>query len=265
MLSVHARTGAGGGWTDGDYFHAPGRDALIYYTLGDWPELASLELRPPCWTRWPLDQACHLKRSEVRRGIFAYVPAPWCCAGDEKEKEAVFFVASPVNVADRIHEMRMGIFMTNDGYVVEPCLTYRIGTEDWAEPDATVMLKPGERCTFQVCLAVYQGVTEAEVRALGKPDVRPELLVRKALTLRTEGERGVLGGEIVCAGKGTLSVRVAGEPGDAKPIRTLEMSPGLNKVEVPVEANMKPEALQAEFAGRVERRLLPISKLQQAP
>jgi hypothetical protein len=264
MMSVHARTGAGGGWSDGDYFFAPGRDAQIYYTSGDWPELASLELRPPCWTRWPLDAACRLKLGEKSRGIFAYLPAPWSCVGDEKEKETLFFVADPANVADRLQEMRMGIFMTNHGYVVEPCLTYRIGAESWTEPESTVMLKPGERCTFQVFLTMYQGVAESEIRALGKPDVLPECLIRKPLQIRTDGDRCALRGEVVCAGRGRLVVRAAGASAEAQPLRTVEMSIGSNPVDIALDAGMKPDGLRVEFIGRAGQRPVVVSKASTA-
>jgi len=229
MLSAHSRVAVGGGWTDGDYFHAPGRDAHLYYTFGKWPELVRQGIIAPCWVRWPFEPAARLKRTEERKGVFVYVPASWCCVGDPKEKECLFFVASPVNLAGRKRVMRMGIFMTNDGYVVEPCLTYRIGAMSWAEPEATVMLKPGEKCEFTLSMVAYAGLEEDDVRHLYGDAVLPDcLLPNRFFFLNFDRGSGKLSlwAKIISAGRGVLTFNVVEADGTRRQPIKMPMSPG---------------------------------------
>lgn len=258
MLSVHSRVAAGGGWTDGDYFHAPGRDAHLYYTFGRWPELESQGIVPPCWVRWPFEPAMRLKKSKEARGVFAYVPASWCCVGDPKEKECLFFVAGPVIVAGRERVMRMGIFMTNDAYVVEPCLTYRIGAKSWSEPEATVMLKPGEKCEFTLCLVAYAGLTEEQVRRLGKDDVTADCLLTAPLRQETQGGGTVVRGEITSAGLGRLELTLVRGDGSRKRVAVVPVAPGKTEIKASVGTMPEGGTIEAEFSARGVRRALRV-------
>lgn len=260
MLSVHSRTGIGGGHSDGDYFYAPGHDAQIYYMHGQWEELKSVAVKPPFWTRWPLDAACRLRVSKEPRRIFAFLPAPWCCVGDDKEKECLFFVSSPVNVAGRIREMRMGIFMTNGGYVVEPCPTYRISAESWDEPEATLMLKPGERCTFTLCLVAYGGITEQHVRGLGKNDVLPDCLITQPLRVHQEDGKTLVRGTVVSPGKANLTVNITTSAGAKKQERSVDLSVGRNEIKLEIEAPAEGDMISAAIIARGVRQAIAVSQ-----
>jgi hypothetical protein len=199
----HART-AIGGYDRGDYVYAPGSRCFLYRMNDD--ELADRGLRPPCWAPWPLQRVVEFDPGEATRSAFVFVPATWCAAGDDKSGEVLFFIAGPVNHAGRPAEMKMGLFMTNAQYLLEPSLTYSIvgSAEEWSAPGATVSLEPGQRSSFVVYLAAYQGIArEAVTRAAA---VHAECVVLRPPALTDRGPPR-FSGEIAVPGEGFLEIR----------------------------------------------------------
>lgn len=226
MLAVHGRIGVGGGWDRGDYFWAPGDSCRLYYT--NWPSVLRLCPEPPCWLRWPLKEATDYLPSKERRHIFVYVPSDWCAVGDEKYREVVLFVASPVRIGEVTDRMRMGMFMTTEGYVVEPSLTYCGGPEGWTTPGGTVSLGPGERCKFVLYMAAYLGISRKQIEAL--EDAKPSFLVLERPEIKREGSFAVLKGRIAVPGAGRLVLEEGG-----RTVMEKELSPGEIRVEGMVE------------------------------
>lgn len=202
MLAAHGRMGIGGGWSEGDYFYAPGDSCRLYYT--NWPSIIERGVEAPCWMDWPLKEVTDYQPSDQGYHIFVYLPSDWSVLGDERFKETVFFVSSPVRVGTEVRQMRMGMFMTTGGYVIEPSLTYNGGKEGWDAPDGTVTLKPGEVCSFTLTMAAYQGMSRKEVE--GRKDVRPDVVVLEKPEIRVQGRDLVLSGRIASAGSGMIVV-----------------------------------------------------------
>lgn len=199
----HART-AIGGRDRGDYVYAPGSRCFLYYMNDD--VLAARGLKPPCWAPWPLRRVVEFDPGEAAHNAFVFVPANWCAAGDDRSGVVLFFIAGPVNHAGRPAEMKMGLYMTNAQYLLEPSLTCSIvgSAEEWSVRGATVSLEPGQRSSFVVYLAVYQGITrEAVTRAVA---VHAECVVLRPPVLT---DRGPLrfSGEIAVPGDGLLEIR----------------------------------------------------------
>ncbi|RKY59245.1 MAG: hypothetical protein DRP94_04135 [Candidatus Latescibacterota bacterium] len=227
MLAVHGRIGVGGGWDQGDYFYAPGDSCRLYYT--NWPSVLERGVEPPCWLEWPLKEATDYRPLDSNYHIFVYVPADWCAVGDEKYKEAVFFVASPVRIGKGTGQMKMGIFMTTNGYVVEPSLTYCGGPEGWTTPGGTVSLGPGETCEFKLYMAAYLGIDRGQVEGL--KEARPSFLVLERPEIRRRGEIVTLKGRIALPGFGKLAL----EHG-RKVLYERDVGPGVVEVEEEVRA-----------------------------
>jgi len=161
-------------------------------------------MQPPCWIDWPVKEATDYPVSDQSRHIFVYLPSDWSVVGDKKYKESLFFVSSPIQVGEETRQMRMGMFMTTRGCVIEPSLTYYGGEKGWDAPDGTVTLKPGEVCSFTLNMTAYHGVSRKEIEAL--KDVRPNVLVLEPPKVRTEGDDLILSGRIASAGSGTIVV-----------------------------------------------------------
>lgn len=204
MLTAHSRMGVGGAADEGDYFYAPGDSCRLYYT--NWPSVLKPGVEPPCWIKWPVKEATDWLRTDKNYHIFVYLPSDWSGVGDEKFKESVFFVSSPIRLGKKTRQMRMGMFMVSSApdYVMEPSLTYYGGEKGWDAPDGTVTLKPGEVCSFTLNMTAYQGVSRKTIEGL--KEVRPNLLVLEPLKVRTEGDDLILSGRIAVAGSGTLTV-----------------------------------------------------------
>ena len=202
MLAAHGRMGIGGSADEGDYFYAPGDSCRLYYT--NWPSVLKPGVEPPCWIGWPLKEAMDFPVCDQSRHIFVYLPSDWSVVGDEKFKESLFFVSSPIQVGKETRQMRMGMFMTTGGCVIEPSLTYYGGKKGWDAPDGTLTLQPGEVCSFTMTMTAYQGVSRKEIEAL--EDVRPNVLVLEPPKVRTEGDDLILSGRMAVAGSGTLVV-----------------------------------------------------------
>ncbi|MDD5599640.1 MAG: hypothetical protein PHV82_16970 [Victivallaceae bacterium] len=218
-FAAHSRT-AIAKYDKGDYFYAPGDRCHIYCMVNK--ELEAKGIKPPCWGPWPLSEAVELIPQKKLKTVLAFVPSNWCAIGDEKYKEALFFIAGPIDHAGRKDIMKMGIFMTNAGYVIEPSLTYSIDfiSENWKDPHLTLVLKPGQECRFSLTLAVYQGISKREMPDISA--VYPECVVMRPSTVTLESGKNRLDGKIAVSAKGVLEIKTG--------MRTLtrrELMPGL--------------------------------------
>lgn len=207
-FSAHSRTGVAQ-YDRGDYFYAPGKECFVYY-MANMPHLEEAGIHPPCWTKWPLKEATEFFPEENNYNIHVILPANWCVVGDEKYQECLFFIASPIEIPGGKDIMKMGIFMTNAGYVVEPCLTYSIvgNPEEWKIPESTVLLKPGQECKFSIDLVVYQGISKKEI-----PDVYavyPECIIMDKPVLVRDSNRTFLKGRVLFPGEGNLVIKTGG-------------------------------------------------------
>jgi len=217
---MHARAGVAK-WDKGDYFYAPGTNCFVYY-MNNMTELERQGLRPPCWTNWPLKEAMDLQPQEDPRNIHVILPADWSMVGDEKYLENLFFVASKVKCGAKESQMKMGIFMTNAGYVVEPCLTYSISGSpvEWSAPGTTLLLGEGEECTFSIHLVAYQGLSKSQIPQIHA--VYPEcLFLDKPKKAAVPGGMK-LEGRMAFPASGTLAVEAGGGT-----LRECSVSPGI--------------------------------------
>ena len=200
----HARTSVAG-YSEGDYCYAPGDRCFVYYMHNN-RELESKGVHPPCWTKWPLEEAIFLRPQKELRTVFTFVPAPWCVAGDDKTKEALFFVGGPFRYGSKTASLKMGTFMTNAAYVIEPSLTYSLGSkpEEWRQEALT--LKPGEACTYQLYLIAYHGLSRRDV--FGAVAAYPEGVVMQELKMTDAGnDRVRFSGKIACHCPSRLEIR----------------------------------------------------------
>jgi len=115
MFDAHSRT-AVAGYDAGDYFYAPGKRCYVY-ELANMPEVEGRGISAGTWTDWPVPEAMNFTPRKDRGHIFVYLPAEWCTVGDEKHKENLFYVSSPVRIGNKTDTLKMGIFMTNAAYV----------------------------------------------------------------------------------------------------------------------------------------------------
>jgi len=218
-FSLHGRT-AIAQWDKGDFFYAPGNRCYVYYMANE--QLARRGVEPPCWAPWPLDEATEFRPQKQPQHVFAFVPARWCVAGDEKHKETLFFVASPIDCAGREEVMKMGVFMTNAAYLVEPCVTYSISgnPDEWANPGQNLSLKPGQECRFTLSLAAYQGVSRDDLP--GVVAVYPECIVLTKPDAAAKSGLVALEGKIASAARARLEIRSGGQT-----LQTYEIEPGI--------------------------------------
>lgn len=205
-FDIHSRT-AINKYDQGDYFHAPG-DRCYLYELVNFPELEDRGYQVDNWVDWPLPEATDFRPGKEVRYIMVYLPADWCAVGDDKSKECLFFVASPVRIGRKTEQMKMGIFMTNSGYVVQPCLSYALQANSyrWERPEETVLLKPGETCQFSLSLVAYHGLSRAEVTKIDT--VLPEVLVltQPAMSFLEERKEVSLDGQLLLSAAGKLKL-----------------------------------------------------------
>ncbi len=161
MITLHART-AIAGYTAGDYLYVPGDRAEISYMR--YPELSARGIDPPQEIDWPLPEAVTFQPSAEARHVFVFTPADWGVAGSEKTGEALVFRGGEVSSPDGIDRVKMALFMTGTGYLLEPGLTSCIvaNEENWAVPGNTVRLEPGQECNFTVTMIPVSGVRRAD-------------------------------------------------------------------------------------------------------
>jgi len=210
-FAAHARTGIAK-LDRGDYFHAPGKRCYVS-AIHTVDELVAEKIRPFTWTEWPIREATDfVPQKERPQRIFAYVPATWCVVGDAKHDETLFFVAGPVRYARTTDIMKMGIFMTHAGYVVEPCLSYavRADREVWERPGSTVQLEKGRDCGFSLSLVAYRRLSRTMVDRIHK--VYPECILLDEPTVAISSTNMRLEGRIAAAGSGTLIVKMGSRP-----------------------------------------------------
>lgn len=257
-FSAHSRIGVGGSWDEGDYFFAPGETCLVY-EMRNLPELTKEGIKAGCWARWPLKQATEFMPQKEFREIFAYVPSNWCVAGDEKYKESVFFVSGPVSYPGRTDVMKMGIFMTNTGYVVEPCLTYSIeGNPDkWEIPGATIVLKPAKECEFTMNLVAYKDISKQCISSAYA--VYPECLFLAEPRVTVHAGRLTIAGVMAFPGKGKVMLKV-----DGKSVKEKTVGPGIFDLgsfgAIPYAKNKKVSLFFNSTAGSKELYETPSGK-----
>lgn len=203
-FSSHGRT-AVAEWDAGDYFFAPGNRGYVYYSANI-PRLERDKTTAKSWVDWPFPEATDFSPGQDFRNVFVFIPADWCMVGDEKHKETLFFSGGPIHCAGVESVMKMAVFMTNAAYLVEPCVTYSITSapEEWVDPECTLVLKPGEECTFQLNLTAYQGISRREVEGIFS--VHPESLLLEEPDYEYSEGKVFLRGKIAFAGKGDLLV-----------------------------------------------------------
>ena|GEM_PF-272232 len=242
-FDIHSRT-AINKYDEGDYFHAPG-DRCYLYELVNFPELEARGYQVDNWVDWPLPEATDFRPGKEIRYIMVYLPADWCVVGDDKSKECLFFVAGPVKIERTTDQMKMGIFMTNSGYVVQPCLSYALqaNAHRWERPEETVLLEPGETCRFSLSLVAYHGISRAEVMKIDA--VLPEVLVltRPVMRYLEGGEKISLDGEILLSAAGKLKLLTG-----KKVLAEKEVQPGFFSLQQwgHVQAEEKPVSLYFE-------------------
>jgi len=206
-FSMHSRTGIAE-CDEGDYFYAPGEKCYVYY-MNNMPELEREGIHPPCWAEWPLKEATEFIPGKEQRNIFVFVPSNWCVVGDDKYEEGLFFIAGPVELPGRQDIMKMGMFMSTSGYVVEPSPTYSIvgNPEEWDAEDSTISLEPGHECRFTVNLAAYKGISRALL-----PDIKtvyPEYIVFDEPGITIESGDVEIFGKVAFQGHGRLILKAA--------------------------------------------------------
>jgi len=250
-FSIHSRVSIAK-YDKGDYFYAPGKQCYVYY-MNNQLELEKEGIHPPCWTKWPLKQATEFIPQKKLKNIFTFVPANWCVVGDEKYKETLFFIASPIKYSRKTDIMKMGIFMTNRSYVVEPCLTYSIvGTpKEWKIPDSTVMLKPGEDCKFTVNLVAYQGISKEEIQKIHT--VKPGYIILNKPKMTSKSGSIKITGKIVFSEKGTLVLKSGNNI-----LKKQEIVPGIFNLKNLGNILCKNKKISIYFESSVDKKLFSI-------
>jgi len=219
MFDAHSRT-AVAGYDAGDYFYAPGKRCYVY-ELANMPEVEGRGISAGTWTDWPVPEAMNFTPRKDRGHIFVYLPAEWCTVGDEKHKENLFYVSSPVRIGNKTDTLKMGIFMTNAAYVVQPCLNYGLQAvaERWTKEDETTVLDPGEECTFTIDMAAYRGISKNDLAAIYT--VYPECILLDRPCLAA-GTKQTLKGRVALPGRGAIVVRR-----DQRTVARKEVGPGI--------------------------------------
>ena len=205
-LSLHARTAVADA-DNGDYFYAPGDKSKVYEMKDE--GLRQKGIDPPVWTRWPFMEATDYRPQKERRHVFVFVPADWCVVGDEKYKETLFFIASPIEIADRRETMKMAVFMTNRGYLVEACVSYSISgnPEQWADPELNFLLQPRQECRFTMNLVQHQGISRKDLPTAVAVYPGCVVLEKPAATAVTGADASVFSGRLAVAAMGSLELR----------------------------------------------------------
>ena len=160
-VTLHGRTSIAG-YDAGDYLFVPGKKAYISYMHET--NLAARGISPPQWVKWPLPEALEFRPGPEARYVFVFTPASWAAAGDDKTGEALIFKGGAASTPAGRRSVRMALFMTNTGYLIEPGLTSCIEAtpEAWADPENTIRLEPGQSCAFSVTLTPRSGVRRAD-------------------------------------------------------------------------------------------------------
>jgi len=156
-ITLHGRTSVAK-YDVGDYLFVPGKRAYVSYMT--YPALTARGIAPSQWIDWPLPEAVEFRPSTNSWDVFVFTPANWSVAGDDKTGEALVFKGGKVVVPGDKRTVRMALFMTNTGYLIEPGLTSCIQAtpETWKDPENTILLLPGQSCEFSVSLVPMSGV-----------------------------------------------------------------------------------------------------------
>ncbi|SVB92656.1 uncharacterized protein METZ01_LOCUS245510, partial [marine metagenome] len=88
-----------------------------------------------------------------------FVPAPWGVIGDDKSREVMAMVSSPVFVGSREIPVYMGYTRGGETYYLEPSLTRHISNhaDRWEREGYSVDLDRGETCVYTVDMAMFHG------------------------------------------------------------------------------------------------------------
>ncbi len=249
-LDIHARTIINE-YSKGDYFYAPGDRCYVYelYNMGE-VEKRGVNLFE--WTDWPLREAAELIMPDKGvKYIFTYNPANWCAVGDPGSKEAMFFVSSPIQYDTRTDIMKMGIFMTDKAYVVQPCLSYALqgANHIWRKPEAITQLAPGEHCKFTVDMVVYGDVFRNDVEKAF--NVFPGCVLLDEPRAKLRSGNLTLNGRIAFAGSGTLTVTSGDET-----IKSQDVKAGLYDLKkigaIPCVAGKAVKMMLKDESGSIE-------------
>ena len=161
---VHGSPCVGGTCDDGDYFFAPGdRSWIVWSSI-----LPHLKIPDQSWHSWPIQEAVDFAPSDAEGGLQLFVPASWGVMGDDKTKEVMAMVSSPVMVGDREIPMYMGYTRGGENYYLEPSQTKHISNHDdrWEREGYSVDLDRGETCVFTVDMAMFHGVSKSQVTSV---------------------------------------------------------------------------------------------------
>lgn len=160
---IHASPCVGGECDDGDYFYAPGARCWVAWS----GLLPQYKIPDQSWFSWPISEAVDFHRGG-EGGLQLFVPAPWGVIGDDKSREVMAMVSSPVFVGSREIPVYMGYTRGGETYYLEPSLTRHISNhaDRWEREGYSVDLDRGEACVYTVDMAMFHGITKEQIVSL---------------------------------------------------------------------------------------------------
>ena len=200
---VHGSPCVGGTCDDGDYFFAPGdRSWVVWSSL-----FPQLKIPDQSWHSWPFDEAVDFTETDAEGGLQLFVPARWGVMGDDKTKEVMAMVSSPVTVGGtREIPVYMGYTRGRGNYYLEPSLTKHISNHDdrWEREGYSVDLDRGEACVSTVDMAMFHGVSKEQV--MDVHSLTGDYLLLSAPTVKVDSKRARIDVAIAVTGDARLSV-----------------------------------------------------------
>ncbi len=217
---VHGSPCVGGTCDDGDYFYAPGdRSWVVWSSM-----FPQLKIPDQSWHTWPIKEAVDFSPTDAEGGLQLFVPARWGIMGDDKTKEVMAMVASPVTVGGtREIPVYMGYTRGADSYYLEPSLTRHISNHDdrWEREGYSVDLERGEACVYTVDMAMFHGVSKKQV--MNVHSLTGDYLLLSAPSVKVESKKARVDVAIAVTGDAKL---VIVEVPTGKILSTTDLTPG---------------------------------------
>lgn len=217
---VHGSPCVGGSCDDGDYFFAPGdRSWVVWSSL-----FPQLKIPDQSWHAWPIEEAVDFVHTEAEGGLQLFVPAPWGVVGDDKTKEVMAMVSSPVTVGGtRQIPVYMGYTRGGENYYLEPSLTRHISNHDdrWEREGYSVDLERGEVCEYTVDMAMFHGVSKKQIRSVHS--LTGDYLLLSAPKVKVDAKKAHIEVAIAVTGDAQLVV-VEEQTGET--LSTTDLAPG---------------------------------------
>ena len=160
---VHGSPCVGGECDEGDYFYAPGARCWVAWS----GLLPQYEIPDESWFKWPIPEAIDF-RPGGEGGLQLFVPASWGVVGDDKTREVMAMVSSPVLAGGEEIPVYMGYTRGEKTYYLEPSITRHISNqaERWEREGYSVDLERGEACVYTVDMAMFHGISKEQVRSV---------------------------------------------------------------------------------------------------